>query len=89
MELKRKSNKNVWFLLCIVGFYSQCVVLLKYKKGISITTVFKIFFNESSQRPNKIWIDKGNEFYNWQYKSSLQDNDIEMYSNNILIAVTI
>ena len=89
MELRRKSNKKLWFLLCIVGFYSQCVALLKYKKGVSITTVFKIFFNESSQRPNKIWIDKGNEFYNRQYKSSLQDNDIEMYSNKILITVTI
>ena len=28
----------------------------------------------------KIWVDKGNEFHNRSIKSSLQDNDIEMYS---------
>ena len=29
---------------------------------------------------NKIWLDKGSEFYNRSMKSFLQNNNIEMYS---------
>ena len=36
--------------------------------------------DESNRKPNKIWVDKGSEFYNRSMKSWLQDNDIEMYS---------
>ena len=35
---------------------------------------------ESNRRPNKIWIDKGSEFYNNSFKKWLKDNDIEMHS---------
>ena len=35
---------------------------------------------ESDRKPNKIWVDKGNEFYNNSFKKWLKDNDIEMYS---------
>ena len=31
-------------------------------------------------KPNKIWVDKGSEFYNNSLKKWLKDNDIEMYS---------
>ena len=31
-------------------------------------------------KPNKIWLDKGSEFYNRSMKYWLQDNDIKMYS---------
>ena len=33
-------------------------------------------------KPSKIWVDKGNEFYNRSFKKWLKDNDIEMYSIN-------
>ena len=39
--------------------------------------------DESGRKPNKIWVDKGGEFYNRSMKSWLQDNDIEMYSMHI------
>ena len=32
--------------------------------------------------PNKIWADKGSEFYNGSMKSFLQNNDTEMYSTH-------
>ena len=35
---------------------------------------------ESNRKPNKIWVDKGSEFYNRSVKSWLGKNDIEMYS---------
>ena len=33
-------------------------------------------------KPNKIWVDKGSEFYNASFKKWLQDNDMVMYSEN-------
>ena len=38
--------------------------------------------SNSSRKANKIWVDKGSEFYNASYKKWLQDNDIVMYSTN-------
>ena len=35
---------------------------------------------ESNCNPNKIWVDKGSEFYNKSMKSWLEKNAIEMYS---------
>ena len=34
----------------------------------------------SGRKPNKIWVDKGREFYNSSFKKWLKDNDIEMPS---------
>ena len=44
----------------------------------------------SGRKPNKIWIDKGSEFYNRSFKKWLKDNDIEMYSihNDVKSVVT-
>ena len=36
--------------------------------------------NQVTRNPNKIWVDKGSEFYNRSMKSWFQDNDIETYS---------
>ena len=35
---------------------------------------------ESDRKPNKIWVNKGSEFYHNSFKKWLKDNDIEMYS---------
>ena len=37
---------------------------------------------ESNWKPNKIWIDKGSEFYNRSMESWLEENDIETYSTH-------
>ena len=42
--------------------------------------LFKKKLKESDRRPNKIYVDKGSEFYNNFFKKWLKDNDIEMYS---------
>ena len=34
---------------------------------------------ESNRKRNKIWVDKGSEFYNSSFKKWLKDSDIEMY----------
>ena len=53
---------------------------MKDKKGISIVNAFQKILNESDRKPNKIWVDKGSEFYNNFFKKCLTDDDIEMYS---------
>ena len=37
---------------------------------------------KSNQKLNKIWVDKGSEFYNSSFKKWLKDNDIDMYSTH-------
>ena len=55
------------------------VVPLKDKKGVSIVNAFQKILKESNRKPNKIWVDKGSEFYNNYFKKWLRDNDFEMY----------
>ena len=55
---------------------------LKEKKGISMVNAFQKILNESNQKPNKIWVNKGSQFYNNSFKKWLGDNGIEMYSTN-------
>ena len=37
------------------------------------------YYYGSNRKPNKMWVNKGSEFYNRSMKSRLQDNDIEQY----------
>ena len=48
-------------------------------KGITITNAFQKILDESNHKPNKIWVDKGREFYNRSVKPWLEKNAIEMY----------
>ena len=74
MQLISKLNKGFRFLLCVIDICSKYawVVPLKDKKGISIVNAFQKILKESDRneakpkgcRPNKIWVDKGSEFYN-------------------------
>ena len=41
---------------------------------------FKKNLKEPYRKPNKIWVDKGSEFYYRSMKSFLHKNEIEMYS---------
>ena len=69
-------------MLCVIDIYSKYagVITLKDKKGTRTTNVFQKILDESNQKLNKIWVDKGSEFYNKSMKPFLQKIDIEMYS---------
>ena len=84
MQLLSKFNKGFRFLLCVIDIFSKYawVVPLKDKKGISIVNAFQKILKESDRKPNKIWVDKGSEFYNSSFKKWLRDNNTEMYSTN-------
>ena len=66
-----KFNKEFRFLLCVIDIYSKYawVIPLKDKKGITITNAFQKILDESNRKPNKIWVDKGSEFYNRSMKA--------------------
>ena len=82
MQLLSKFDKGIKYLLCVIDLFSKYafVVPLKDKKGISIVNAFQSVLNKSKRKPNKIWVDKGSEFYNASFKKWLQDNEIIMYS---------
>ena len=84
MQLLSKYNKGIRFLLCVIDIFSKYawVVPLKDKKGISIVKAFQIILKQLNKKPNKIWVDKGPEFYNAYFKKWLRDNDIVMYSTH-------
>ena len=84
MQLLSKYNKRIRFLLCVIDIFSKYawVVPLKNKKGISIFKAFQSILKQSNRKPNKIWVDKGSEFYNAYFKKRLRDNDIVMYSTH-------
>ena len=80
MQLISKFNKGFRFLLCVTDIFSKyaLVVPLNDKKGVTIT--FQKLLDDSNRKPNKIWVDKGSEFYNNSFKKWWKDNDIEIYS---------
>ena len=77
-----KKNKGIKYLLYAIDLYSKYafVVPLNDKKGISIVNGFTKIIKQSNRKPNKIWVDQGDEFYNHVFKKWLSDNDIIMYS---------
>ena len=84
MQLLSKFNEGFRILLCVIGIFSKYtwVIPLNNKKGISIVNGFQKIINNSKRKPNKIWADKGSEFYNNYFKKWLKDNDIVMYLTN-------
>ena len=52
------------------------------KKGINIINAFQSISKKPNIKPDKIWVDKGSEFYNSSFKKWLKDNDITIYSTH-------
>ena len=70
MQLISKFNKGFRFLLCVIDIFSKYawVVPLKDKKGVSIVLSIDSTELHPKKKPNKIWADKGGEFYNNSFK---------------------
>ena len=71
MQLIIKFNIEFRFLLCVIDIFSKCawVVPLKDKKSVSIVNAFQKILDKSGRKPNKIWVNKGSEFYNNSFKN--------------------
>ena len=71
---------NFYYVLLIFSVDTHGLLFLKDEKGITITNAFQKILKEYNCKPNKIWIDRGSEFYNRLIKSCLEKNETEIYS---------
>ena len=79
-----KYNKNYKFIFTIIDNHTKYAwaIPLKDKSGKSTTTAFKKLIETSKRKPDKIWSDKGKEFYNKTFLDFLKQNEIQIYSTN-------
>ena len=84
MQLIRKFNKGIRFLLCVIDIYSKYtwVVPFKDKKGATVINAFQNVLDKSDCKPSRISVDRGSGFYNNSFKKWLKDNNIETYSTH-------
>ena len=61
--------------MCVIDILSKYAWAVPLKDKIGVSSA-----DDSNRKPNKIWVDKGSDFYNNFFKKWLKDNDIEMYS---------
>ena len=75
MKAFSKFNKGFNFLLLVIDIFSKYgwVLPLKNKEGKTVASALKTIFKE--RKPEKMWVDKGKEFYNKDVKDL-----IELYS---------
>ena len=75
MQAFSKFNRGAKYLLAVIDVFSKYgwLIPLKDKMGKSVASALKSIFKE--RKPEKMWVDKGKEFYNKDVKDS-----IELYS---------
>ena len=75
MRAFSKHNDGVTFLLLVIDIFSKYgwVIPLKNKQGKTVAEALKTIFKE--RKPEKLWTDKGKEFYDKDVKDL-----IELYS---------
>lgn len=80
MKLYHKTNKGFKYLLAIIDIFSKYgwLIPLKNKDGKSVKEAFIQIFK--TRKPEKLWTDKGTEFYNKDFKELLKSENIELYS---------
>jgi len=78
MQAFSESNRGVRYLLTVIDVFSKYgwMLPLKVKTGKSVADAFKEIFKKSKRKPEKLWTDKGREFYNKHVK----ELGVELYS---------
>ena len=79
-----KYNKNYKFIFTIIDNHTKYAwaIPLKDKSGKGTTTAFKSLIEKAKRKPDKIWSDRGKEFYNKTFLDFLKQNEIQIYSTN-------
>ena len=79
-----KYNKNYKFIFTIIDNHTKYAwaIPLKDKSGKSTTTALKSLIEKTKRKPDKIWSDRGKEFYNKTFLDFLKQNEIQIYSTN-------
>ena len=75
MTAIKEHNEGYTFLLLVIDIFSKYgwIIPLKDKKGETVAEALKTIFKE--RKPEKLWTDKGKEFYNKDVKGL-----VELYS---------
>ena len=79
-----KYNKNYKFIFTIIDNHTKYAwaIPLKDKSGKSTTTALKSLIEKTKRKPDKIWSDRGKEFYNETFLNFLKEQNIQIYSTN-------
>ena len=82
IELPKISKKNYGFryILMVIDVFSKYgwSIPLKTKTGKEVASALRTIFKKN--KPVKLWVDKGREFYNKDVSQLLKKNNIEIYS---------
>ena len=63
-----RFNKGFRFLLCVIDIYNKYEWVIPFEDK-KFTNAFPKIFKQSNKKPNKIWVDKGSEFFTSSMKS--------------------
>ena len=79
-----KYNKNYKFSFTIIDNHTKYAwaIPLKDISGKSTTAAFKNLLETSKRKPQKVWSDRGKEFYNTTFLHYLKEQNIQIYSTN-------
>ena len=79
-----KYNKNYKFIITIIDNHTKYAwaIPLKDKSGKSTTTALKNLIEKAKRKPDKIWSDRGKEFYNTTFLHYLKEQNIQIYSTH-------
>lgn len=82
MQEFSSDNDNNRYLLTVIDVLSKFAwaVPLKDKTGSSVVAAFEEIIKSSGRHPQKLWVDKGTEFYNTRMDKFLLSHGIERYS---------
>ena len=77
MQAFSEFNRGVKYLLAVIDVFSKYgwLIPLKDKTGKSVASALKTIFKE--RKPEKMWVDKGKEFYNKDVKDLIELYSIE------------
>ena len=58
IQLISKFNKGIRFLLCVIDIFNKYACNVSLVDRTIITNAFQKILDESSCKPNKIWVEK-------------------------------
>ena len=72
MQAFSKFNRKVKYLLAVIDVFSKYgwLIPLKDNTGKSVASALETIFKD--RKPEKMWVDKGKEFYNTYVKDLIE-----------------
>ena len=77
-----RINKNYKFILVLIDVFSKYAWTrpLKNKSSSVVARAFADIFNTSKKSPQKLWTDRGTEFYNASVREIFKQYNVQLYS---------